>query len=60
MLTARATTSTPMTRDTAASVIIISLARRLIAEMSVGLNAVTKAPRPAGGAPAGPDALVAR
>jgi hypothetical protein len=40
MLTARAITSTPMTRDTTASVIIISLAHRLIAETSVGLNAV--------------------
>jgi hypothetical protein len=40
MLTARATTSTPMLRDTTASIIISSLAHRLIAEMSVGLNAV--------------------
>ena len=39
MLTARATTSTPMPSDTIASV-IISLAHRLIAETSVGLNAV--------------------
>ena len=40
MLTARATTSTPMPRDTIASIIISSLAQRLIAETSVGLNAV--------------------
>ena len=40
MLTARAITRTPMTRETADSVIIISLAHRLIAETSVGLNAV--------------------
>jgi type II secretory pathway component PulM len=40
MLTARAITSTPMPRDTTASIIISSLAHRLIAEMSVGLNAV--------------------
>jgi hypothetical protein len=40
MLIARAITSAAMTRDTAASVIIISLAHGLIAEMSVGLNAV--------------------
>ena len=40
MLTARATTSTPMPRDTIASIIISSLAHRLIAETSVGLNAV--------------------
>ena len=40
MLTARATTSTPMPRDTVASIIISSLAHRLIAETSVGLNAV--------------------
>jgi hypothetical protein len=40
MLIARAITSAPMPRDTAASVIISSLAHRLIAEMSVGLNAV--------------------
>jgi hypothetical protein len=40
MLIARAITSAAMTRDTAASVIISSLAHRLIAETSVGLNAV--------------------
>ena len=40
MLIARATTSTPMPRDTIASIIISSLAHRLIAETSVGLNAV--------------------
>ena len=40
MLIARAITSAPMPRDTAASVIISSLAHRLIAETSVGLNAV--------------------
>jgi hypothetical protein len=40
MLTARAITSTPMARDATASIIISSLAHRLIAEMSVGLNAV--------------------
>ena len=40
MFTARATTRMPMTRDTAASVIIISLAHRLIADTSVELNAV--------------------
>jgi hypothetical protein len=37
---ARAITSAPMTTDTPASVIIISLAHGLTAEMSVGLNAV--------------------
>jgi hypothetical protein len=40
MLIARAITSAPMPRDTTASIIISSLAHRLIAEMSVGLNAV--------------------
>jgi hypothetical protein len=40
MLTARAITRMPMTRDTEASVIIISLAYRLTADTSVGLNAV--------------------
>ena len=40
MLIARATTSAPMPRDTIASIIISSLAHRLIAETSVGLNAV--------------------
>ena len=40
MLIARAITSAPMTTDTAASVIIMSLAHGLIAEVSVGLNAV--------------------
>ena len=40
MLIARAITSAPMPRDAAASVIISSLAHRLIAETSVGLNAV--------------------
>ena len=40
MLIARAITSPAMPRDTAASVIISSLAHGLIAEMSVGLNAV--------------------
>ena len=39
-LIARAITSAPRPRDTAASVIISSLARCLIAETSVGLNAV--------------------
>jgi hypothetical protein len=40
MLIVRAITSPAMPRDTAASVIIISLAYGLTAEMSVGLNAV--------------------
>jgi len=40
MLIARAITSPAMPRDTAASMIISSLAHGLIAEMSVGLNAV--------------------
>ena len=40
MLIARAITSAAMPRDTAASVVISSLAHGLIAEMSVGLNAV--------------------
>jgi len=40
MLIARAITSAPRPRDTTASIIISSLAHRLIAEMSVGLNAV--------------------
>ena len=40
MLIARAITSAPMTTDTAASAIISSLTYGLIAEMSVGLNAV--------------------
>jgi hypothetical protein len=40
MLIARAITSAPITRDTAASVIISNLAHGLIAEMSTGLNAV--------------------
>ena len=40
MLIARAITSVAMTRDTAASVTISSLAHGLIAEMSVGLKAV--------------------
>ena len=40
MLIARAITSPPMPRDTAASRIISSSAHGLIAEMSVGLNAV--------------------
>ena len=40
MLIARAITSTPMLRETAASMIIKSLAHRLIAETSAGLNAV--------------------
>ena len=40
ILIARAITSAAMTSDTAASVIISSLAHRLIAETSVGLNAI--------------------
>src|SRR5215472_1382957 len=40
ILIARAITSAPMPRDTAASVIISSLAECLIAETSVGLKAV--------------------
>ena len=40
MLIARAITNAPMTSDTTASIIISSLAHRLIAETSVGLNAV--------------------
>ena len=40
MLIARAITSTPMLRETTASMIIKSLAHRLIAETSAGLNAV--------------------
>ena len=40
MLIARAITSPAMPRDTAASVIISSLAYGLIAETSAGLNAV--------------------
>jgi hypothetical protein len=40
MLIARAITSAPMPRDTIASIIISSLAHRLIAETSVGPNAV--------------------
>ena len=40
MLIARAIRSAPMPRDTTASIIISSLAHRLIAETSVGLNAV--------------------
>ena len=40
MLIARAITSAPMPRDTTASIIISSLAHRLTAETSVGLNAV--------------------
>ena len=40
MLIARAITSAPMTRDTIASIIMSSLAHRLTAEISVGLNAV--------------------
>jgi hypothetical protein len=39
MLMARAITSAPTSRDTTASVIIISLAHRFTAETSVGLNA---------------------
>ncbi len=40
MLIARAITSPPIPRDATDSVIISSLGHRLIAEMSVGLNAV--------------------
>jgi hypothetical protein len=40
MLIARAMTSAPMHWHPIASIIIISLAHRLIAETSVGLNAV--------------------
>ena len=40
ILIARAITSAPRPRDATASTIISSLAHRLIAEMSVGLNAV--------------------
>ena len=40
MLTARAITSAPMPSDTHASTIMRSLAHGLIAEVSVGLNAV--------------------
>jgi hypothetical protein len=40
MLTARATTRIPTTREIASSVIIMSLAHGLIAETSVGLNAI--------------------
>ncbi len=39
MFTARATTSTPTTREIASSVIVMSFAHGLIAETSVGLNA---------------------
>ena len=55
MLIARAITNAPMQRDAAASVIISSLAHRLIAEMPVGLNAGAISPVATRGRPHHPD-----